>query len=125
MKKFIVLFIILTFCSSCNNENQKEVQNNENEHLVVSCNEANEKVSQGALLIDVRSALEYEKGSIDNALNIPVTQIEKDIDKYVKNKDTEIIVFCQSGSRSKEAFNILNELGYKNIYDLGSINNCS
>ena len=50
--------------------------------------------------------------------------IESTIESEVSDKDTKIIVYCRSGNRSKQAANILIEKEYKNIYDLGSINNC-
>jgi len=41
----------------------------------------------------------------------------------VESKDSVIIVYCQSGNRSKQAVIKLNDLGYDEVYDLGSIDN--
>ena len=69
-------------------------------------------------LIDVRSGQEYEEGHLDGALNIPLYNIEKDIEKNIKNKDDTIILYCSSGSRSKKAKGILERLGYSEVYNL-------
>ena len=69
-------------------------------------------------LIDVRSSQEYEEGHLDGALNIPVYQIDKEIEKFVDNKEDTIILYCSSGYRSKEAKDILENLGYENVYNL-------
>ena len=75
-----------------------------------------------AVLIDVRSIVEYKQGHINGAKSYPVTSIINDIvDDY--DKDAYLVVYCQSGSRSKTAAQGLIELGYENVYDLGSINN--
>lgn len=69
-------------------------------------------------LIDVRSGQEYEEGHLDGAINIPVYNIENEIQKNVKNKNDIIILYCSSGSRSKKAKNILEKLGYTEVYNL-------
>ena len=51
---------------------------------------------------------------IKNAINIPVDEIEKNIFTYDQN--TPIMIYCSSGARSKTAMQILNNLGYNNIY---------
>ena len=37
--------------------------------------------------------------------------------------DSEVIVYCKSGNRSSQAKEILENLGYTNVYDLGAISN--
>lgn len=69
-------------------------------------------------LIDVRSGQEYEEGHLDGAINIPVYNIENEIQKKVKDKNETIILYCSSGSRSKKAKNILEKLGYTEVYNL-------
>jgi rhodanese-related sulfurtransferase len=66
------------------------------------------------LLIDVRTSEEYNLMHIKNALNIPLNVIEKEIIKYDINQD--FMIYCTSGTRSKSAIQLLNNLGYNNIY---------
>ena len=69
-------------------------------------------------LIDVRSKQEYEEGHLDGAMNISLYNIEKEIEKTVKNKSSKIILYCSSGTRSKKAKKILENLGYNEVYNL-------
>ncbi|QGU96854.1 rhodanese-like domain-containing protein [Clostridium bovifaecis] len=74
------------------------------------------------ILIDVRSKEEYESGHIEGAMLIPVDTIEIEAEKKLKDKEVPIFVYCRSGNRSAIAANILASLEYKNVYDLGGIN---
>ena len=69
-------------------------------------------------LIDVRSSREFEEGHLNGAINIPVYNIEKEIQKQVTNKQSMIILYCSTGHRSIEAKEILDRLGYVNVYNL-------
>ena len=66
--------------------------------------------------IDVREPDEFQQSHVKGALNIPSSElmagarIISDVDK-----DTPIIVYCRSGSRSNVAKNIFEGLGYTNI----------
>ena len=67
-------------------------------------------------VIDVRSKKEYQEGHLNGAINIPSFSIKRNIDKINTNK--KILVYCQSGIRSKKTLKILEELGIKNVYNL-------
>lgn len=78
---------------------------------------------ENTVLIDVRSHQEYEEGHLIGAILLPLYSIEKEILKTVPNKQTKIIVYCASGVRSKQAQEILEMLGYENVYSLkGGLN---
>ena len=66
------------------------------------------------LLMDVRTSNEYDLMHIKNAINIPVNEIEQKILQV--EQDKPLMVYCSSGARSKTAIQILNNLGYNNIY---------
>ena len=68
------------------------------------------------LIIDVRDEDEYEKGHIRNAINIPYNQLEQHLDELMAYQDTPIIIYCQSGNRSKIAGEKLEELGFTKVY---------
>ena len=65
-------------------------------------------------LIDVRTKSEYDLMHIKNAVNIPVDEIEKRI--FSLEQTAPLMIYCSSGARSKTAMQILNNLGYTNIY---------
>ena len=75
-------------------------------------------INKYIVLIDVRSGQEYEEGHLDGAINIPVYNIEKEISKCVKSTEDTIILYCSSGSRSRQAKEILENLGYSEVYNL-------
>lgn len=81
------------------------------------------KTNGNAVLLDVRSSQEYIEGHIRGSINIPVYDIEKQA-KNKLNKDSIIIVYCSAGIRSKRAIQILEKLGYENLYNVeGGIEN--
>ena len=76
---------------------------------------AKDKIEKNdVLLIDVRTANEYDLMHIKNAINIPVNEIEQRI--FQVDSTHPLMVYCSSGARSKTAIQILNNLGYNNIY---------
>ncbi len=76
------------------------------------------QLQQNAVLVDVRSHQEFEEGHLNGAICICVYDLEKDINKRLPNKKTIIIVYCSSGARSTQAKEILEKLGYENVYNL-------
>ncbi|MFC2145618.1 rhodanese-like domain-containing protein, partial [Actinomycetota bacterium] len=74
--------------------------------------------NEGYLFIDVRSEDEYKSGYIQDAINIPVSEIESRLDEI--SKDKPVIVYCNGSScdRSGHAASILKENGYKEVFDL-------
>ena len=74
-----------------------------------------------ALWIDVRSAEEYSAGHVSAAVNIPYTEISGRISEVTEDKDALIYVYCRSGRRSGIAQDILKEVGYANVINLGGL----
>ena len=71
-----------------------------------------------AILLDVRSPLEFKEGHLKNAINIPLYDLDKNCNLRIKDKNKVIIVYCQSGIRSKKAIKILYKNGFMNLYHL-------
>lgn len=80
-----------------------------------------ELISNGAVIIDVRTAGEFAGGHIRNSLNIPLDKLEGSI-KKIKAKGP-VIVCCASGMRSGSAKSILLRHGFKEVYNAGSWTN--
>lgn len=85
----------------------------------INADKAKELIASGAILVDVRTSGEYSSGHIKGARNVPLNKISN-ISKKV-SKDKEVIVYCQSGSRSASAAKQLKSMGYAKVYNLGSI----
>ncbi len=69
-----------------------------------------------AQLIDVREPQEFEKGHILGARNIPVTQLKQRLIEL--RKDKPVYLYCQGGSRSGRAAQLLHKKGYEDINQL-------
>jgi rhodanese-related sulfurtransferase len=74
---------------------------------------------QPVLIVDVRTAGEYESGHIPSALNHPYLDIGNR--PPCADKNASIIVYCRSGSRSAVARRTLESHGYTNVLDFGSL----
>ncbi len=75
-------------------------------------------------LIDVRSADEFEKFSLPNAINIPLVDIlNPEWEDYI-NQDIKLNVFYSNSSNdANQAWMLARQLGYKNNYVLqGGVN---
>ena len=67
-------------------------------------------------IIDVREPEEYSSGHVENALNIPPSELMGGTNKlYDIPKDAEVILYCKTGSRSNVTKNILESMGYTNV----------
>lgn len=73
---------------------------------------------QGALFLDVRTPIEFETGTLPNAINIEVDQLRSNLHVLGESKDRPIVVNCQVGLRAYIAIMILKNLGYTNLYNL-------
>lgn len=68
------------------------------------------------IIIDVREPFEYTMGHVKGALNMPPTKLmsgAKELNGV--DKDTPIILYCKSGSRSNVAIHMLTQMGYTNL----------
>ena len=76
-------------------------------------------VSDEFIVIDVRTLEEFESGHIEDSSNIEWQEISSITDNI--NKDQKIYLYCRSGRRSQNATDILVDLGYKDVTNLGGI----
>lgn len=75
----------------------------------------------GYIILDVREKAEYDEKHIPGAVLIPHTEIENKAEKIIPDKDTQILVYCRFGRRSKLASENLVKLGYTNVKEFGGI----
>ena len=71
---------------------------------------------ESVLLVDVRDADEYKKGSLKTAVNIPIDNLEEKIKTLPANKP--IVFICGTGARSGEAFYMVQDVRpeLKNVF---------
>ena len=73
------------------------------------------------IILDTRTEEEFAEGHIPNAILIPHYEIAQRAEKELPDKDQLILVYCRSGNRSKQASQILADLGYTNVKEFGGI----
>ena len=77
-------------------------------------------INDGAQLLDVRTAEEFDSGHFAGAINLDVEDI---IAGKLPDaaKDAQLYVYCRSGNRSAQAVSLLKQAGFTNITDLGGL----
>lgn len=80
-------------------------------------------VSAEPVWVDVRSVLEHKVDNIDGDIRISHGDIVEEFSALYPDKDTEVRLYCRSGGRAERALTALQEAGYKNILNIGSIEN--
>lgn len=102
MIKFLTIFVIIFAICGCQNGNKERTLDE-----ILS--------SDSYIIVDVRTEEEYNNSHVVGSINIPYDEI----DNTLLDKNKTIIVYCQSGNRSKIAYDNLISLGY-DVYDLGA-----
>jgi len=64
-------------------------------------------LKNGAIVLDVRTQREWDKGHVENAVHIPLNELHNRINE-VKNLNKPVIACCESGVRSAKAAKFLN-----------------
>lgn len=112
-KNFIVAFflIVLTGCGKAQNGNSKNS---------LAAVEFSTKLNQtkDAQLVDVRTPGEFRNGHLKDALNIDWNADDFTEKAQTLDKEKPVFVYCMSGPRSTAAAGKLQEMGFKNVYDL-------
>ena len=107
MKKIFILLTLILCLTACGDKGYK----------IITSTEAQDLLKNDAILIDVRNTEEYNEFYIKDSINVPLDNIQ-DLLNLIEDKETVIILYCQTGERSKEAAKKLAKLGYKNLYSL-------
>lgn len=85
--------------------------------------EATQLINQNAVIVDVRSADEFNRSSLIGARNIPVDELASRHGELARYKNRAILLVCQTGARSGRAVADLTKEGYTEVYNLaGGVN---
>lgn len=83
---------------------------------------AAELIEQGAVVLDLRQPADFAGGHIEGAVNVPFDGRFADaVVAAVPHADQPVIVCCYAGVMSSMAAKLLDQGGYTNVYDFGSI----
>lgn len=101
-----------------NNNRESDTQ-----YVKISAKEAKEIIDTKSdiIILDVRREDEYQTGHIKDAVCIPNEVISNQAESLLPDKEQEILVYCRSGNRSRQAANKLLDLGFTNVKDFGGI----
>lgn len=109
---FLLLIIAFTAC--------KNVAQNDSKIALIEIADAKELIlnNKELIILDVRTEQEVAAGKIENAININYLEgsFKEEVSKL--NKESKILVYCAVGGRSAKAASLLNDLGFKEVYDL-------
>lgn len=116
-----LLFIMLIASMYLKDFNNRSI---DTDYFNISGSDAVKMVKDNVVtIVDVRTTAEYMTYHIKGAASVPLDKIDSKATDWLKEKNANYIVYCESGSRSKLAAKKLADMGYKKIYDLGSMNN--
>jgi molybdopterin/thiamine biosynthesis adenylyltransferase/rhodanese-related sulfurtransferase len=77
--------------------------------------EAEQMVSSGATLLDVREGDEFEQGAVPGSVFLPRGHLESQVEGKLPDKSTPVVVMCAGGVRSAFAARTMQELGYEDV----------
>lgn len=86
--------------------------------MEINLEQLKKMVEQGAILVDVRSPQEFEEGHLENAILLPEYEMKDNIKEVLPDPLQTIIVYCSTGHRGIKAQQILQRLGYSQVYNL-------
>jgi rhodanese-related sulfurtransferase len=74
---------------------------------------------ENALVVDLSSTADFEKGHIAGAKNVQMSQFDPENKELAKVRELPIAVYCKSGTTSTQAAARLVKAGFKHVYWLG------
>lgn len=119
MRKLIPFLVFAFLLAGCGASKEEE-----NSYRSIGMDEAVSMMEKESdyIILDVRTAEEFESGHIPGAINVANESIGKEEISELPDKEQLIFVYCRSGNRSKQASEKLVKLGYTNIVEFGGIN---
>jgi phage shock protein E len=84
---------------------------------LVTSNEAKKLIQENKvdLVLDVRTKMEYNLGHYPEALHIPTANLSDQAESLIPDKNTRVLVYCNTGQRSRYATDLLRAKGYKDV----------
>ena len=112
MKKNTFIFFVVFLCSCSNQSTSQSIQNVDPVLFEINSNKDN------SIIIDVRTREEFVSGHINDATNIDYYSSDFKEKLDLVKKDVPLLVYCRSGGRSSRAANIMQSLGFTEVYNL-------
>lgn len=98
----------------------KLVNNAKSRIREITVAETQERLKQNPAgkLIDVREDNEWDAAHAAGSVHLGKGIIERDIETTVPDKSTELILYCGGGYRSALAADVLQQMGYTNVFSM-------
>ncbi len=77
--------------------------------------------ARNVTLADVRTPEEYNESHLPNSINLSVMDLNASTSSKLGKRSKTILVYCQSGTRSKNAVKLLYRYGFTDVYDIGGM----
>jgi rhodanese-related sulfurtransferase len=114
----LITMLWISFVSCGQKQNEKSADQDSASAISLITPEELNNVNKDILLIDVRTPQEYASGHVENSIIIDFRASNfKDLIGEL-NKDQDVYVYCKVGGRSGAAAKLMEEMGFKKIYDL-------
>ncbi|MGF3073529.1 rhodanese-like domain-containing protein [Facklamia sp. P13069] len=111
--KLIVSFVAVFALGLSNVYAQAEIMTGEELEKI----QLDKKKKEKYLVIDVRPEEDYAEGHLSHAINIPLDQLEEQLERLEDYQKMPIIVYCNTGNKSAEAANLLIDNGFEDVKD--------
>lgn len=114
MSKGIFIVFLALILNSCTQAQTKK------EQTKLSATEFSDKISttKNAVILDVRTPAEFEKGHLENAMNIDWNGPDFDTQISKLDKTKPVLIYCLSGSRSYSAAEKMRNEGFKTVIEM-------
>jgi rhodanese-related sulfurtransferase len=122
----LLTLLVITF-SACGKVSSSDTLKDAQANIFqsVTTDEVNPLIeqTQGLVILDVRTPVEYASGHLENAVNIDFESPDFSQKISQLNKNAAYLVYCRSGNRSGKAVKIMQEAGFMKLYNMeGGIN---
>jgi len=121
----MVLVALLILLASCERTQASEDENTQdrpgNNQVKISALQAEDKMTDDVIILDVRTQDEFDAGHIRNAILLPYDETVTLASSILTDKTQTILIYCRTGRRSAIAAIMLIELGYTSVFDFGGI----
>ncbi|MBN8659526.1 MAG: sulfurtransferase [Candidatus Melainabacteria bacterium] len=77
-----------------------------------------QKSEHAFVLIDVREDHEWQQGRLPGSIHLGRGILERDIEKVVADKSTEVVLYCGGGFRSALSADNMQKMGYVNVLSM-------
>jgi len=111
--KNIIIIVLIGVCNFMNAQIYENISVQEAKTFIAS-----QQSNEAFTVLDVRTPGEYNAGHLENAYQRNFYDLDFSEQLDVLNKNRIYLIYCQSGNRSGQAFTIMQNLGFAEVYNM-------